>query len=338
MAIFDLSLPELRTYLPELDEPADLDDFWTRTVAEARTHDLALVAEPVDTGLTLIEAFDVTFAGFGGDPIRAWVTRPAGTTEPLPAVVEYIGYGGGRGFPHEHLAWAAAGYVHLLMDTRGQGSTWGTGGHTPDPEGSGPAANGVMTRGILDPAGYYYRRLITDAVRAVDAVRALPGVDPTRVAITGASQGGGLALAVSGLADDLVGVMADVPFLCHFPRALAVTDAFPYGEVVQYLAVHRDQVDQVLRTLSYVDGVHLGRRASAPALFSVALRDETCPPSTVFAAHNHYGSLALGARPQRDIAVYEFNQHEGGLGYQLDRQLRWLADVLVSAPTSPVTR
>lgn len=338
MPIFDLSLPELRSYLPELDEPADLDDFWSLTLAEARSHDLALVAEPVDTGLSLIETLDVTFAGFAGDPIRAWVTRPAGAVGPLPAVVEYIGYGGGRGFSHEHLAWAAAGYVHLLMDTRGQGSTWGSGGHTPDRQGSGPAANGVMTRGILDPADYYYRRLITDAVRAVDAVRALPGVDPQRVAVTGGSQGGGVTLAVSGLADDLVAAMPDVPFLCHFPRAMAITDGFPYGEVVQYLSVHRDHVDQVMRTLSYVDGVHLGRRASAPTLFSVALRDQTCPPSTVFAAFNHYGELAVGARPERDIEVYEFNQHEGGLGFQLDRQLRWLADVLASAPTSSVTR
>ena len=91
MAIFDLSLPELRTYLPELDEPADLDAFWATTLQEARAFDLGLVVEPVDTGLRLIETFDVTFSGFGGDRIRAWVTRPAGCSESLPAVVEYIG-------------------------------------------------------------------------------------------------------------------------------------------------------------------------------------------------------------------------------------------------------
>ncbi|MBO3100511.1 acetylxylan esterase [Cellulomonas fengjieae] len=323
MALFDLSLPDLERYLPELDEPEDFDEFWAGTLAEARTFDLALTVTPVDTGLTVIDAFDVTFAGFGGHPIKAWVTRPAGVAGDLPAVVELIGYGGGRGFAHERLAWAAAGYVHLVMDTRGQGSVWGSGGHTPDPAGSGPAAPGVMTRGILDPHEHYYRRVITDAVRAVDAVRALPGVDAARVSVTGGSQGGGLALAVGGLADDLVAVLPDVPFLCHYPRAFAITDAFPYGEVVQYLAVHRDQEAAVLRTLSYLDGVHFARRASAPALFSVALRDQTCPPSTVFAAYNHYAGLS-GARPATEIAVYAYNQHEGGQAFQVDRQLRWL--------------
>ncbi len=324
MAIYDLPLPELRGYAPELDEPADFDDFWAHTLDDARRHDVLLDARPHDTALRLIETTDLTFAGFGGQPVRAWVTRPAGSSsEALPAVVEFVGYGGGRGFAHEHLAWAAAGYVHLLMDTRGQGSTWGNGGHTPDDGPTGPAAPGVMTRGIESPETHYYRRLMTDAVRAVDAVRALPGVDPARVAVAGISQGGGLALAAAGLSSGLVAAMPDVPFLCHYRRAVDVTDGFPFGEIVQYLAVHRDRVEQTFRTLSYFDGVHLGRRASAPALFSVALRDPICPPSTVFAALNHYGSLAP-ARPAAGIEVYEFNQHEGGQGHQLDRQLRWL--------------
>ena len=40
MALFDLPLPELERYLPELDEPADFDEFWASTLAEARTFDL----------------------------------------------------------------------------------------------------------------------------------------------------------------------------------------------------------------------------------------------------------------------------------------------------------
>lgn len=331
MPLFDLPLDELRAYRPTLDEPADFDAFWQRTIAEARAHDLALRLEPVDTGLRLVDVHDVTFAGFGGQPIKAWLTRPAGTREQLPVVVEYQGYGGGRGLPHERLAWAAAGYAHLFMDTRGQGSTWGSGGHTPDDAGSGPAVPGVMTRGILDPEQHYYRRLFTDGVRAVDAARALPDVDPTRVAVCGGSQGGGITLAVAGLVPDLVAAMPDVPFLCDFRRATTITSTDPYGEVVRYLSVHREHVDATFRTLSYLDGVHHGRRARADALFSVALMDPICPPSTVYAAYNHYAGAAgtdVDATPATDIVEYPFNQHEGGQAFQQARQIRWLAERL----------
>jgi cephalosporin-C deacetylase len=326
MPLYDLSRQELATYRPELDEPADFDAFWSTTLAQTRTHDLALTLVPVDACLTLVEVFDVTFAGFGGHPVKAWLTRPKGATHLLPAVVEYNGYGGGRGLAHEHVEWAAAGYAHLFMDTRGQGSRWGNGGDTPDPTGSGPAAPGFMTRGILDPHDHYYRRVFTDAVRAVEAIRAVPGVDPARVAVTGGSQGGGIAIAAAGLVPDLAGVMPDVPFLCHYRRAVEMTGTDPYGEITTYLSVHRDQVDQAFRTLSYLDGVHLGRRATAPALFSVALMDPICPPSTVYAAFHRYGEL--GGEPGKAIEVYEFNEHEGGQGYQRARQLRWLRDVL----------
>ncbi|HEY0120072.1 MAG TPA: acetylxylan esterase, partial [Cellulomonas sp.] len=252
MAIFDLPLPELERYLPDLDEPADLDDFWSSTLAEARGHELGLRAARVDTGLSLVDVDDVTFAGFGGHPIKAWAVRPAGSGssgELLPAVVEYLGYGGGRGKPFDRLTWAAAGYVHLVMDTRGQGSAWGSGGDTPDPGTTGPSHPGFVTRGIQDPEQYYYRRLITDAVRAVDAVRALPGVDPARVTVTGVSQGGGLTLAAAGLVEGLAAVMADVPFLSHFRRAVDVTDNHPYREIVEYLHVHRGEEASVFRTL-----------------------------------------------------------------------------------------
>jgi cephalosporin-C deacetylase len=322
MPLFDLPLAELETYRPELDEPTDLDAFWAATLAETRTHDLAVEVAPVDAGLTLIETSEITFAGFGGHPVKGWLARPAGADGPLPAVVQFIGYGGGRGFAHEQLHWAAAGYAYLLMDTRGQGSRWGSGGHTPDPVGSGPAVPGFMTRGILDPAEHYYRRVITDGVRAVEAARSLPFVDPERVTVAGGSQGGGIALGVAGLTDGLLAVMPDVPFLCHFRRAVEITGSDPYGEITTYLAVHRRAEEQVFRTLSYVDGVHLGRRASAPTLFSVALMDTICPPSTVYAAYNWYGERA--GVTDKEIEVYGYNDHEGGDGYQLARQLAWL--------------
>ncbi len=152
MALFDLSLDALREYRPSLEEPADLSDFWEGTLSRSRETSAPILAlDRVDNGLALVDTWDVTFAGHDGTPIRAWYNRPAGGEDELPVVVEYLGYGGGRGEPHERLARASAGYGHLLMDTRGQGSGWGAGGHTADPAGSGPATPGVMTRGIESP-------------------------------------------------------------------------------------------------------------------------------------------------------------------------------------------
>src|SRR4051794_29641770 len=238
MAQFDLPLAQLERYLPDVPAPADFDEFWASTLADARRHDVLVDVVPVSTGLRLVDTWDVTFAGFDGQPVRAWYTRPAGDPSSRPAVVEYLGYGRGRGQPHERLTWAAAGYAHLLMDTRGQGDQYGTGGGTGDPHGGG--GQWPTTRGILSPGDYYYRRLITDAVHAVHAVRELPGVDPGRVVAAGNSQGGGIALAVAGLVPDLAALMTTAPFLCHIQRAIEITDAPPYGEIVNYLAVHRD--------------------------------------------------------------------------------------------------
>ncbi|TFB95986.1 acetylxylan esterase [Cryobacterium adonitolivorans] len=329
MPRLDMSLPELTKYRPEVAEPADFDAFWQRTLAEARLHPAEPRLTRVDSPLSEVEVYDVTFNGFAGDPVKAWFLLPVDRSgvlpDRLPTVVEYNGYGGGRGFPHERLAWVTSGYAYLFMDTRGQGSVWGSGGDTPDPHGTGPSAPGFMTRGIHSPDDYYYRRVFTDAVRAIDAVRTLDRVDPERVAVCGGSQGGGIALAAAGLTDGLVGVMPEVPFMCHFERAVGMTDNDPYQEIVRYLSVHRDDVEATFATLAYFDGVNFAKRATAPAIFSVGLLDPICPPSTVFAARNHYAGNA-------EIEVYPFNEHEGGQGYHFVRQAAWLARQLAPQP------
>ena len=316
MPLFDWPVDQLRSYMPPRNEPADFDSFWQQTLAEAHALPLDPQFERVDYGLATVDTFDVTFRGYAGHPIKGWLLLPRTRTEPLPCVVEFIGYGGGRGFPLDWLTWSSAGYAHFVMDTRGQGSAW-LRGDTADPEGAPPQFPGFMTRGIESRATYYYRRVFTDAVRAVEAAASHPAVDSSRMAASGGSQGGGIALAVAALLPSLTAVLPDVPFLCHYRRATEITDAHPYAEIARYCQIHRDRVDDVFATLSYFDGVNFAARAQAQTLFSVGLMDEICPPSTVFAAYNHFAG-------PKEIRIWQYNHHEGGGSYQTLEKMRLL--------------
>jgi cephalosporin-C deacetylase len=319
----DLPEAELRAYRSTVPDPDDFDAFWSEELTRSRAAAKPVRLTEVDTGLTEIRVHDVTFSGWNGQPIKGWLRVPAHAEGPLPGVVEYVGYGGGRGHAAANLLFAAAGFAHLQMDTRGQGSGWSR-GHTADEVGTaGPQVPGVMTRGIRSKETYYYARFFTDAALAVDALRSLDLVDPERVGVTGGSQGGAAALAAGTLADGVRAVAARVPFLCEIPRAITITDANPFKEVANYLATHRDEVDTVLATLAYFDGVNFARRATAPALFSAALMDEIVPPSTVYAAYNAYPA-------PKDLLLWRFNGHEGGGPEDEVAALRFLAEHLAA--------
>jgi cephalosporin-C deacetylase len=320
--LYDLPLEELQVYKPERVEPGDFDAFWKRTITEAQKYDLNVQFEKADFNLALLDTFDVTFNGYGGQPVKGWFIYPKNTEKQLPCVVKFIGYGGGRGFPMDWLLFPSAGYAVFVMDTRGQGSSW-LRGDTPDnyDQDSGPHYPGFMTQGILNPETYYYKRVYVDAVRAIQAARSHLIVDKDRVVCSGGSQGGGISISVAGLVPDLAGIMPDVPFLCNFKRAVTLTDDHPYNEISHFLKTHREKVDIVFNTLSYFDGINFAIRAKPPALFSVGLMDTTCPPPTVFAAYNYYAG-------QKDIRIYEFNLHEGGESYQDLEKLKFLKKYL----------
>lgn len=257
-----------------LPTPEDYHAFWAEALDGARRHPLGLRLDPVDTGLSVIDVFDVSFAGHDGRRVRGWLRLPRHRSDALPAVVHANGYGAGRLSPIDDLTWPAAGFAQLLVDTHGQG-----GGST-----------GHLLQGIDDPERSYYRGVLVDAARAVDALRSLDAVDPARIAAIGNSQGGGIALGVGALVPDLVAVLAQAPFLTDAPAGIRWAAQGPWLELRAYLAEHPDRIDRVARTLAYVDGVTSARHAVAPGWISDGLDDDICPPETARSAAAAYAA------------------------------------------------
>jgi cephalosporin-C deacetylase len=337
MPWFDLPLERLREFRTETIEPPELDRWWQLRLDEAskQARPPELTRYEADI-YGPVEVYDAEFSGAGGDRIKAWYLQPAGANGQTPVVVKFIGYGGGRGLPTEHTLLPALGYSVFVMDTRGQGGRWtsgATGDHPAGPAGGpmggpagGPENAQVMSRGIGRPEDYYYTRLFTDAVRAVETACELTGA--RRVAVSGGSQGGGLALAAAALVPRAVAVChADVPFLCDIQRAITLAPDPPYTEVPEFLAHNVDLIPAALDTLRYVDCALLARRITARCLLSVGLMDTICPPSTVFAAYNE---ITAG----KDISVYPFTGHAVPAAHA-ERQLRHFRDFLLGADPAP---
>ena len=325
MPWYDLPLEQLREYRTSTQEPEGLDDWWARRIEAAR----ALARPPVLTPhqprlYDPVEVYDVEFSGGGGDPVRAWYLRPRDTPA-APMIVKFIGYGGGRGTPAEHMLLPAVGYALLVMDSRGQGGRWASGATPDGATGTGPENSLVMTRGITSPEDYYYTRMFTDAARAVDTAIELAGAAGAGaapgIAVTGGSQGGALALAAAALRPDAVRVChADVPFLCDIQRAITLAPHAPYTEIPEFLAKNVQLIEPTLNTLRYIDCALLARRITAATLMSVGLMDDICPPSTVFSAYNEITA-------DKEIAVFPYSGHDWPAAHA-ERQLAHLRDHL----------
>jgi cephalosporin-C deacetylase len=318
MPTVDWSLEKLTTYQPPLTREPDFEQFWVRARAELAAVPVAGELERIDYPCQHAEVFLLRLQSVGGQSVTCWYLRPApylragGPAGRIPAIASFHGYSWHRGRVVDHLHWVLQGYAVLAMDTRGQS------GDTPDlsvPVGG--QMSGRMTQGIHDPEVYYYKHVYLDALRAVEWLRTQPEIDPDRIVASGNSQGGGLTLAVAALDERLAAALPDVPYLCHFRRALEAHTSGPYSEIVDYLKRRPEHWELVFRTLSYFDVLNLAPWIKAPVLCSVALLDTVCPPSTVYAAYNHIGA-------PKEMQIYPYNGHEGGGSLQTEAKYRFL--------------
>ncbi|HXT00416.1 MAG TPA: acetylxylan esterase [Elusimicrobiota bacterium] len=245
--------------------PKDFDSFWMKTKQE-------LAATPLDARLTPdpehsdaeATCFKADYASLHGILIHARYCRPARDGK-FPAALIVPWYSKGAISPP--LSLAKRGVAALEFQARG---------YEVD-QSSYPVDNSwYILSGIETPETYIYREIVSHALRGVDFLSVRPEVDARRLAVMGASQGGGVSLLAAGLDPRIKAVSADFPFLTDWPESLSAPHS-PYADVRKYLEEHPERRNAVMKTLSYYDTLDVADRIRVPVLVQAGLKDWTCP-------------------------------------------------------------
>ena len=270
--------------------PPDFDQFWAsaRRELNAQPLDSRLTPDPANTDAE-VACFKASYASLRGIVIHARYCRPARTGR-FPAVLITPWYSKGAIPPPVSLA--KRGIAALEFQARG----------FEVDQSSYPLANSwYILDGIQKPGSYVYREIVAHAQRGLDFLEALPEVDAKRLAVMGASQGGGVSLLLAGLDVRVAAVSADFPFLTDWPGSLSAPGS-PYADVRKYIAEHPGEKNAVMKTLSYYDTLDVAGRIKVPVLVQAGLKDRTCPApeiETMF-AHLKSANKKLKEYPNAD--------------------------------------
>ena len=297
MNAIDKRIRDLYNLKPDRTAEEDLNPFWEKVLAEVNGEDFTYERRGRETVLGSASACDVTFTGFAGTPVHGVFVKPSNVDGPLPCIVIYPGYTGGKGDPEQYAKWVSMGIAVFAVDARGQGGT--TGNTLGSAHGM---VKGWITEGILDRDRCYYKALAVDNLRAVRWALAQQDIDASRVGVIGASQGGGSALLTAAFTPELRFVVADIPNMCHMDFGV-LNSTGSLTEVAEFCRRFSEHTPTVLRNISYFDMLNLADRITMPVLMSVGLKDTICMPETIFPVYNQISSK------DKALEIYPFTGH-----------------------------
>ena len=147
------------------------------------------------------------------------------------------------------------------------------------------ALNGYWYFNLDNKDRYYYKRVYLGCVRANDFLTSLPQFDGTNLGVTGGSQGGALSIITAALD-------TRVKFLAAFYPALSDMTGYLNGRAGGWphlfnkdnLAFNNSK--EKIETIGYYDVVNFARQLKTPGIYSWGFNDETCPPTSMYAAYN----------------------------------------------------
>ncbi|NBW02444.1 MAG: acetylxylan esterase [Cytophagia bacterium] len=266
---------------PTVENPADFDAFWDKA-----KEDLAKI--PMDAKMTLMperctektNVYHVNLQNYRlGSRLYGILCVPKKEGK-YPALLQVPG-AGVRAYGGD-IATAEKGVITFQIGIHGVPVDMNPTVYTD--LGAG-ALSGYFNYNMDDKDRFYYKRVYLGCVRANDFLTSLPQYDGSNLAVTGGSQGGALSIITTALDSRVKSLGAFYPALSDvtgylFDRAGGWPHYFDKAN--RSVNEKKDKIS----TLSYYDVVNFARRVKVPGYYSWGYNDETCPPTSMYAAYN----------------------------------------------------
>ncbi len=264
------------------EQPSDFDQFWKNALKEARAVDLE--PEYFDVEEATNERFVTKLVRLhvGKDKwIQGYLTCPR-DDRPHPVVLCPPGAGSQHIYPSDFFP--AEGMIYLKIEIHDNNQRLSG----KEYDEARKRSSGYMRRGMTSKDTYYYKDVYVGCARAVDFLCSLPGWDGKNVLVTGGSQGGALTIVTSVLNDKVTLCAPFYPALCDLTGFLHQRAG---GWPKFFSGYYSDgKIDipesEAVETLRYFDVVNFARRLRVPTFMSWGYSDDTCSPTSIWAAWN----------------------------------------------------
>lgn len=132
---------------------------------------------------------------------------------------------------------------------------------------------------------YYYKRVYLGCLRAIDYMYSLPDFDGDNLLVWGGSQGGALSIVTAALDQRVKGLVSLYPALSDMTGYLhGRAGGWPHmfnESNAPYMATK-----EKIKVSAYYDVVNFARLVKVPGFYTWGYNDETCPPTSYYAAYN----------------------------------------------------
>jgi cephalosporin-C deacetylase-like acetyl esterase len=145
--------------------------------------------------------------------------------------------------------------------------------------------NGYWNYNMDNKDRYYYKRVYLGCVRANDFLVSLPQFDGVNLGVSGGSQGGALSIVTAALDTRVKFLAAFYPALSDVTGYLR-SRAGGWPHMFDKTNLPFNNLKEKIETMKYYDVVNFARTLKIPGYYSWGYNDETCPPTSMYAAYN----------------------------------------------------